>query len=110
VDAILQNTSNITETQTHTSKLPNINYWGYFICLCLFLALITVIEKTVILNDTLYFEALSETLAYERIQEMLSFQKEIVWVGYLMIPIRPPAKVGIVKKRTNLHLREMQLA
>ena len=90
MDATLQN--NIT----NTNRLPSINYWGYFSCLCLLLALVMVIEKTVIVSDTLYFEALSETLAYERIQEMLSFQKEIVWVGYLMIPVVVTIKVFLI--------------
>ena len=97
MDATLQNTSNlITETNTNANKLPQINYWGYFICLCLVLALIMVIEKTIIVSDTLYFEALSETVAYERIQEMLSFQKEWVWLGYVMIPVVVTLKVFLI--------------
>ena len=95
MDTTLQNTSNII-IETQKSKLPQISYWGYFICLCLVLALIMVIEKNIIVSDTLYFEALSETLAYERIQEMLSFQKDIVWMSYVMIPIIVTLKVFLV--------------
>ena len=95
MDATLQNTSNII-TETQKSKLPQISYWGYFICLCLVLALIMVIEKTFIVSDTLYFQALSETLPYERIQEMLSFQKETVWMGYVMIPIILTLKIFVI--------------
>ena len=94
MDATLQNTNIITET--YTNKLPQISYWGYFICLCLLYTLLMVIDKTFIISDALYFDALSEKFTYEKIQSMLSFQKDVVWIGYVMQPFIIVLKIFLV--------------
>ena len=55
-----------------------------------------VIDKTFIISDALYFDALSEKFTYEKIQSMLSFQKDVVWIGYVMQPFIIVLKIFLV--------------
>ncbi len=76
--------------------LKNYNTAKMFGIYCIYIIAFAYLQHLFLINDQLYYHALSNQLSYDSIDRMLTFQKKWQWLAYCIMPLFYFLKFGLV--------------
>lgn len=77
-------------------EFKNINTTKIFFGYCLLIIVFSYLQHSILVNDQLYYNALSDQLSDDRIAKMLELEKKWQWIGYAVVPIGFALKFSLV--------------
>lgn len=82
--------------------------WTYFLFYCLITIIITWLNQTFIISDSLYYNSFAESMTVEKIEEFIDSTKKWSWVSYSLVPFFYLLKFTLVASciSTGLYFQE----